>query len=216
MKETLTKHKGVYTRQTTNGISFIIDYYDCKVKKREVVGTSQNGMTSFKAHKIREERIHKIKERKELSKSSHIKKSVYDVGVMTLNEVFDKYYKIKRHNTSIHRSYESKIRNTELGTAMIKDINDTHRTLLINKYRNINKSTTIEHLLAILKAIFNLLIQEDLYVGRNIFKLTKESRKELPKQQMRTRMCSFTVEELNLIRTTLDTIKSCNKEECWK
>lgn len=218
MKELKTKYKGVYTRETQNGTSYIIDYYyyDTKdkkrKKKRETIGNTINGMTLFKAHKHREELVQKLKEEQLLLKNNNISKTVYEVSLMSLNEVFDNIYKQKRHNKQIHKSYDTKVRDL-IGSTLIKDITDEHRSLIINTYRDINKSTTITHILAILKSVFNLLIQEDLYQKRNVFKLTKQSRKELPKQQHKRRLCSFTTEEIILIRNELKDIKSLNKEE---
>jgi len=96
---TTTKFEGVQQRENKNKtISYTVNYYVLDKKKSKMVGNSKDGMTAKKASKIRTNLIETATEMKEEVKQNSLKKSVFEVGNMTLDECFIKYYTPVKQN----------------------------------------------------------------------------------------------------------------------
>jgi len=174
-----TKYSGIMEyKKKDDSISYTINYYnEFRKKVTKTVGNSKkNKMTLSKANKIRTNLLAEVKNRVKLIKNSSLKRTEYEVGEMTLDECFEKYYveakcNLKSFNSTKNQYYSqtSKI----IGDIKIKDLDTNTKNKLYTEYKDTLKPVTIDHYLTTPKALINILRELDLYHKNNPFKYKK-------------------------------------------
>lgn len=197
-----TKFKGVMEDLKKDGsIAFTINYYDeAKKKKTKMVGNSKkDGMTVSKANKIRNNLIDEVKNKTEIIKNNNIKRSEYEVGEMTLDECFEKYYTVAKSNlksfNSTKNQYYYRI-SSVIGEVKIKDLDSNTKFKVVEEYTDTLKPVTIEHYLSTPKALINTLKDLDLYNKNNPFKFPKSTKL---KQDNYRRTGVLTIKDINTL-----------------
>jgi hypothetical protein len=181
-----TKYAGVMEyKKKDDSISYTINYYnEFRKKVTKTVGNSKKDkMTLSKANKIRANLLEEVKNKVKLIKSDSIKRSEYEVGEMTLDECFEKYYveaksNLKSFNSTKNQYYSQT--SPVIGKIKIKDIDTNTKNILYTKYKDKLKPVTIDHYLTTPKALINILKELDLYHKNNPFKYKKNTQ---PKQE---------------------------------
>lgn len=194
-----TNKKGVQERVGKDGvISYFINYYELGKKINVKVGTDKTGMTPKKASMIRAKKVVETEKKKEAFKNSSQTKSEFEVGEMTLDEVFEKYYIGANSSlTSItqrKQNYYNKI-SPLIGLVKIKDLDESHRQKIYDFHKATGKNTigSINTYMALAQAVINKLVENNLYRNRNPFKY---SRGKKPQQALTRREGSLTPKEL--------------------
>ncbi len=193
-----TQCKGVMERKNKNGTtSYTINYYgvDGKKKTKMVGNSKKDKMTPNKASKIRDNLVAELKIEKDKIKNNSINKTEYEVGELTLDECFEKYYTPEKQRFKSFKGYKmqyyGKI-SPLIGSTKIKDLTIDHRLKIENEYHNKIKVVTIEHYLTIPSALINNLIERNLYKERNPFKWQRGKK---PKQANYRREGKLTITE---------------------
>ena len=146
-----------------------------------MVGNSKkDNMTEGKAKKIRANFMQNVKKKVDIIKDSKIEKSEYEVGEMTLDECFEKYYIVKKSYlksfNDTKNQYYSKVSPALKGDkTKIKDLDSNSKFEFFNYYKDTLKPVTIQHYLSTPKALINLLKEDNLYTKYNPFKFNKDT-----------------------------------------
>jgi integrase len=202
-----TKYAGIMEYENKDSsLSYTINYYnEFKNKVTKTVGNSKKDkMTLSKANKIRTNLLIEVKKRIELIKNSSIKRSEYEVGEMTLDECFERYYveaksNLKSFNSTKNQYYSQT--SPVIGKIKIKDLDTNTKNKLYTEYKDKLKPVTIDHYLTTPKALINILKELDLYHKNNPFKYKKNTQ---PKQANYRRESTLSKKDIN---TLLEYIK---------
>lgn len=203
-----TKYVGVQERVGKTGVTtYYINYYELGQKINLKVGTSKTGMTAKKASLLRAEKEILAQKKKEVLKNTNQTKTEFEVGELTLDECFEKYYiAINSNLKSIklrRANYYNKI-SPIVGHIKIKDINDGHKLEIYNYHieHSDNTISSINSYIAIAQSVISILIDSNLYRNSNPFKFKRGKK---PKQANTRREGVLTIEELNKLKEHMST-----------
>jgi len=197
-----TKYAGVMEYENKDSsISYTINYYnEFKKKITKTIGNSKKDkMTLSKANKIRTNLLAEAKKKAKLIKNNSLKRNEFEVGEMTLDECFEKYYvqaksNLKSFNPTKNQYYSQT--SPIIGSIKIKDLDSNTKNIFYSKYKDTLKPVTIDHYLTTPKALINILKELDLYNKNNPFKYKKNTK---PKQENYRRTGVLSIKDISTL-----------------